>query len=151
VNLTLDSGVGMLKLSDGPGDYHDQMDCKWNVEAQGPITVVFTDLNTKDGDVLTITEPGGTPQTWSGDLKSLPQSRRSFTSKAARITVTFTSNLHTSKAKSVGATAGFRLELYPTAVPITNVAGAALLPHTYAHTACVRRKNYDGWQLPCRC
>ena len=135
MNLTLDAGVGMLVLSDGFGDYYDQMDCKWNIEAQGPITVVLTELNTKDVDVLTITEPDGKPLSWSGDMKSLPQS---FMSKAARMTVTFTSVA--SKAKAGGATAssrlsGFRLELYaPTAVPTTVSAGAALPPHTCART-----------------
>ena len=132
----------MLVLSDGPGDYYDQMDCKWNIEAQGPITVVFTELNTKDVDVLTITEPGGKSLTWSRDLKSQPQS---FTSKAARLTIAFTSVA--SKAKGEGATAssslsGFRLKLYAsTAVPTIVSAGAALLldtcTHTYVHHAPV--------------
>ena len=129
VNLTLDSGV--LMLSDGPGDYYEQMDCKWNIEAQGPITVVLAELRTKDVDVLTITEAGSKPRIWSGELNPLPQS---FTSIADRITVTFTSKTKSGVTGSSGLS-GFRLELYapapggtraPTAVPTSHGAGTAL-------------------------
>jgi hypothetical protein len=105
------------------------MDCKWNIEAQGPITVVLAELRTKDLDVLTITEAGSKHRIWSGELNPLPQS---FTSIADRITVTFTSKTKSGVTGSSGLS-GFRLELYslapggtraPTAVPTS--LGAAL-------------------------
>ena len=126
----------MLLLSDGPGDYYDQMDCKWNIEVQGPITVLFTELSTADDDEVTISaEEGANPQVYHGKL--LPQSFTT-TGMAKRIIVTFTSAA--SKSKSVGTTgssgfSGFRLELYtPTAAPtIARDDAGVPLPVTHAH------------------
>ena len=134
----------MLVLSDGPGDYYDQMDCKWNIEVQGPITVVFTELSTADDDKVTIgAEEGASPTVYSGKSE-LPKSYTT-TGKAKRIAVTFTSAA--SKSKSGGATgspgfSGFRLELYTlTAAPTaaSDDAGVPLrLTHAHKRTHTMR-------------
>jgi hypothetical protein len=55
---------GPVALSDGPGDYADDMECVWNMTSSGPITVVFKTFaieanhdflrifDSKSGDVL---------------------------------------------------------------------------------------------------
>jgi hypothetical protein len=155
-NLALDSGL--LVLSDGPGDYFDNMDCTWVIEAQGPITVVFTLLSTNETkDAVTITEEGGTPRKFSG--QTLP---RSYASNATRMTVKFSSasEVAAKSDKSFEATGaddssdlpGFELELYalmpgstraPTAVP-TKQGGPPASPlcaHALATNKCTHTRT----------
>ena len=62
-NLAL-VGPGPVAVSDGPGDYADDMECAWYITSVGPITIVFKAFSTeanydflrivdgKSGDVL---------------------------------------------------------------------------------------------------
>ncbi len=100
-------------LSDGPGDMYDEMDCTWNIEVQGPITMVLTEMSTADDNVVTITaEEGADPKVYNGTV-SLPQ-LFTITGKAKRIVVTFTAAVAEStpsEAPGSSSRSGFRLEL----------------------------------------
>jgi len=139
-NLTLNSNA-MLVLSDGPGNmYDDQMACTWNIEVQGPIKVVLTEMSTADDDVVTITaEEGADPKVYNGSV-SLPQ-LFTTTGKAKRIVVTFTAAAAESKSSEApgsSSRSGFRLALS------TDDAGCPPLPHiqrTHAPTQCVPERQ----------
>jgi hypothetical protein len=48
-------GRGPVAVSDGPGDYADDMECAWNITSVGPITIVFKAFSTEaDYDFLRI-------------------------------------------------------------------------------------------------
>ena len=36
-----------MAVSDGPGDYADDMECAWNITSVGPITIVFKAFSTE--------------------------------------------------------------------------------------------------------
>ncbi len=53
-NLAL-VGPGPVAVSDGPGDYADDMECVWSITSVGPITIVFKAFATEaDYDFLRI-------------------------------------------------------------------------------------------------
>jgi hypothetical protein len=53
-NITL-VGPGPVAVSDGPGDYADNMECAWNITSVGPITIVFKAFSTEaDCDILKV-------------------------------------------------------------------------------------------------
>ena len=48
-------GPGPVAVSDGPGDYADDMECAWDITSVGPITIVFKAFATEaDYDFLRI-------------------------------------------------------------------------------------------------
>ncbi len=134
MNLTL--GSSALVLSDGRGGYVDGMACTWHVDAPGPITAVFTSLDTELArDVVTVWADGdAAPRNYSGTALPPP-----FSTNATRVTIMFTSD-----ARASGA--GFELALYalvpggtwaPTASPTASPTVAPTLygaSHTRAHT-----------------
>jgi hypothetical protein len=51
------AGPGPVAVSDGPGDYADDMECAWNITSPGPITIVFKAFATEECcDFLTISD-----------------------------------------------------------------------------------------------
>ena len=116
MNLTL--GSSPLVLSDGRGVYVDDMTCTWHVDAPGPITAVFTSLDTELGrDAVVVWADGeAAPRSYSGTALPPP-----FSTNATRVTITFTSDARASSA-------GFEIALYalvpggtwaPTTAPTT--------------------------------
>ncbi len=50
-------GPGPVAVSDGPGDYADDMECAWSITSSGPITIVFKAFATEECcDFLTISD-----------------------------------------------------------------------------------------------
>jgi hypothetical protein len=106
-------------VSDGPGDYADDLQCTWRITAAGPITVVFKAFATEPGyDFVTLVGGTGGEVNYSG--VALPPQ---FSSNSTSLTIVFTSD---------GATGsgGFELEVFalvpdgtwaPTAAPTTAV------------------------------
>ena len=101
-NLTL-VGPGPVAVSDGPGDYADDMECVWNITSSGPISIVFKAFSTEaDYDFLRIFD--GT----SGDLlgsfsgETLPAV---LSTNATSLRVVFTSDGNVSSG-------GFELEAF---------------------------------------
>jgi hypothetical protein len=44
-----------VAVSDGPGDYADDMECVWNITSEGPMTLVFKTFSTEaDCDFLKV-------------------------------------------------------------------------------------------------
>ena len=101
-NLAL-VGPGPVAVSDGPGDYADDMECEWNINSVGPITIVFKAFSTEaDYDFLRIFD--GT----SGDVlgifsgETLPAV---LNTNATSLRVVLTSD-------SSSSSAGFELEAF---------------------------------------
>ena len=88
-NLTL-VGPGPVAVSDGPGDYADDMECAWNITSVGPITIVFKAFSTEaDRDFLTVVDgqSGDVLRRYSGT--ALPAVLRT---NATSLRVVFTSD-----------------------------------------------------------
>ena len=92
-----------MEVSDGPGDYADDMECVWNITSVGPITIVFKAFSTEECcDFLTISD--GT----SGDLlgnfsgETLP---KVLSTNATSLRVVF-------KSDSSSSSVGFELEAF---------------------------------------
>ena len=101
-NLAL-VGPGPVAVSDGPGDYADDMECEWNITSVGPITIVFKAFSTEaDYDFLRIIDGQ------SGDLlgnfsgETLPAV---LNTNATSLRVVLTSD-------SSSSSAGFELEAF---------------------------------------
>ncbi len=101
-NVTL-VGPGPVAVSDGPGDYVDDMECTWIINSSGPIAIVFKAFATEQCcDFLTISD--GT----SGDLlgnfsgETLP---KVLSTNATSLQVVFKSDFSSSSA-------GFELEAF---------------------------------------
>ena len=132
-NLTL-VGPGPVALSDGPGDYADDMECVWNINSSGPITIVFKAFSTEaDYDFLKVFDgtSGDVLGSFSGE--TLPEV---LSTNATSLRVVFTSNTFTSSV-------GFELEAFalvpggtwaptgaPTALPTwaPDTTGVAIAP-----------------------
>ena len=101
-NVTL-VGPGPVALSDGFGDYADDMECIWNITSSGPITIVFKAFSTEaDYDFLKIFEgkSGDVLGSFSGE--TLPEV---LSANATSLRVVFTSD-------SSSSSAGFALEAF---------------------------------------
>jgi len=117
-NLTL-VGPGPVAVSDGPGDYADDMECAWNITSVGPITIVFKAFATEaDYDFLTVVDgqSGDVLRRYTGE--TMPAVLRT---NATSLRVVFTSDGGVSSG-------GFELEAFalapggtwaPTALPTT--------------------------------
>ena len=132
-NLTL-VGPGPVALSDGPGDYADDMECVWNINSSGPITIVFKAFSTEaDYDFLKVFDgtSGDVLGSFSGE--ALPEI---LSTNATSLRVVFTSD-------SFSSSAGFALEAFalvpdgtwaptsaPTALPTwaPDTTGVAIAP-----------------------
>jgi hypothetical protein len=87
-NVTL-AGPGPVVVSNGPGDYADDMECIWNINSSGPITIVFKTFSTEElCDFLTISDgkSGDVLGSFSGDTLPAPLS-----TNATSLRVVFTS------------------------------------------------------------
>ena len=101
-NLTL-VGPGPVAVSDGPGDYADNMECAWNINSSGPITIVFKTFSTEaDHDFLRIFDgkSGDVLGNFSGE--TLPAV---LSTNATSLRVVFTSD-------SSSSSAGFELDVF---------------------------------------
>ena len=101
-NLTL-VGPGPAAVSDGPGDYADNVESIWNINSVGPITIVFTSFSTEaDYDFLRIFDgkSGDALGNFSGE--TLPEV---LSTNATSLQVVFTSDSYSSSA-------GFELEAF---------------------------------------
>ncbi len=101
-NLTL-AGPGPVAVSDGPGDYADDMECIWNIHSSGPITIVFEAFSTEAGyDFLKVFDgtSGDVLGSFSGE--TLPEI---LSTNATSLRVVFTSSWAFSSA-------GFELEAF---------------------------------------
>ena len=101
-NLTL-AGPGPVAVSDGPGDYADDMECIWNINSSGPITIVFEAFSTEaDYDFLKVFDgtSGDVLGSFSGE--TLPEV---LSTNATSLRVVFASDSFTSSA-------GFALEAF---------------------------------------
>ncbi len=101
-NLTL-AGPGPVAVSDGPGDYADDMECIWNINSSGPITIVFKAFSTEaDCDFLKVFDgtSGDVLGSFSGE--ALPEI---LSTNATSLRVVFTSDWASSSA-------GFALEAF---------------------------------------
>ena len=106
-----------MAVSDGPGDYADDMECAWNITSVGPITIVFKAFASEAGrDFLTVVDgqSGDVLGKFSGE--TLPAV---LNTNATRLRVVLTSD-------SSSSSAGFELEAFglmpggtwvPTALP----------------------------------
>jgi hypothetical protein len=140
-NLAL-VGPGPVAVSDGPGDYADGMECIWNINSSGPITIVFKAFSTEaDYDFLKVFDgtSGDVLGSFSGE--ALPEI---LSTNATSLRVVFTSDSYSSSA-------GFELEAFalvpdgtwaptgaPTALPTwaPDTTGAAIArrdPMRYDH------------------
>jgi hypothetical protein len=138
-NLTL-AGPGPVAVSDGPGDYADDMECAWNIHSSGPITIVFKAFATEaDRDFLKVFDGQ------SGDVlgrytgQALPAV---LSTNATSLRVVFTSD-------SFFSSFGFELEAFalapggtwaPTALPTTSspTGTPTALPTWAATTGALR-------------
>ena len=128
-NITL-SGPGPVPVSDGPGDYADNVQCTWLITAAGPITVVFKAFATEARfDFVTLVDGTGGEVRYSGVAVPPP-----FSTISTSLTIVFTSDIRTGSS-------GFELEVFalvpggtwaPTAAPTTAAPTAA--PTTAAPT-----------------
>jgi hypothetical protein len=101
-NLTL-AGPGPVAVSDGPGDYADDMECIWDINSSGPITIVFKAFSTEaDYDFLKVFDgtSGDVLGSFSGE--TLPEI---LSTNATSLRVVFTSDWASSSA-------GFALEAF---------------------------------------
>ena len=101
-NLAL-VGPGPVAVSDGPGDYADDMECAWNITSVGPITIVFKAFATEAGyDFLRIFDgkSGDVLGSFSGE--TLP---KVLSTNATSLRVVLTSD-------SSSSSAGFELEAF---------------------------------------
>ena len=101
-NLAL-VGPGPVAVSDGPGDYADDMECAWNITSVGPITIVFKAFATEaDYDFLRIVDgkSGDVLGSFSGE--TLPAV---LNTNATSLRVVLTSD-------SSSSSAGFELEAF---------------------------------------
>jgi hypothetical protein len=135
-------GPGPVAVSDGPGDYADDMECIWNINSTGPITIVFKAFSTEaDHDFLKVFDgrSGDVLGSFSGEM--LPEI---LSTNATSLRVVFTSN-------SFFSSVGFALEAFalvpggtwvptgtPTALPTwaPDTTGAAIArrdPMRYDH------------------
>ena len=92
-----------MAVSDGPGDYADDMECAWNITSVGPITIVFKAFSTEaDYDFLRIFDgkSGDVLGNFSGE--TLP---KVLSTKATCLRVVLTSNGGVSSG-------GFELEAF---------------------------------------
>ena len=146
-NLTL-VGPGPVAVSDGPGDYADDMECEWNINSVGPITIVFKAFSTEaDYDFLKIFEgkSGDVLGSFSGE--TLP---KVLSTNATSLRVVFTSD-------SSSSSAGFALEAFalvpdgtwaptgaPTALPTwaPDTTGAAIARRDPALRSHVMRTQH---------
>jgi hypothetical protein len=137
-NLTL-AGPGPVAVSDGPGDYADDMECIWNINSSGPITIVFKAFSTEaDCDFLKVFDgtSGDVLGNFSGE--TLPEI---LSTNATSLRVVFTSD-------SSSSSVGFALEAFalvpggtwaptgaPTALPTwaPDTTGAAITRHDPVH------------------
>jgi hypothetical protein len=101
-NLAL-VGPGPVAVSDGPGDYADDMECAWNITSVGPITIVFKAFSTEAGrDFLRIFDgkSGDVLGSFSGE--TLP-ALLSTNTTSLRVVLT---------SDSSSSSAGFELEAF---------------------------------------
>jgi hypothetical protein len=92
-----------VAVSDGPGDYADDMECAWNITSVGPITIVFKAFSTEENyDFLRIVDgqSGDVLGSFSGE--TLPAV---LNTNATRLRVVLTSD-------SSSSSAGFELEAF---------------------------------------
>ena len=92
-----------MAVSDGPGDYADDMECAWNITSVGPITIVFKAFATEaDYDFLRIFDgkSGDVLGNFSGE--TLPAV---LNTNATSLRVVLTSD-------SSSSSAGFELEAF---------------------------------------
>ena len=109
-----------MAVSDGPGDYADDMECIWNINSSGPITIVFKTFSTEaDWDFLRISDgkSGDVLGSFSGE--TLPAV---LSTNATSLQVMLTSD-------SSSSSGGFELEAFalvpggtwaPTGMPTTS-------------------------------
>ena len=101
-NLTL-VGPGPVAVSDGPGDYADDMECAWNISSVGPITIVVTAFATEaDRDLLRIFDGESDDVLGSFSGETLPAV---LNTNATSLRVVLTSD-------SSSSSAGFELEAF---------------------------------------
>ncbi len=101
-NLTL-AGPGPVAVSDGPGDYADDMECIWNINSSGPITIVFKAFSTEaDCDFLKVFDGTSGDVLGSFSGKALPEV---LSTNATSLRVVFTSD-------GGVASVGFALEAF---------------------------------------
>ncbi len=84
------AGPGPVAVSDGPGDYAEDMECIWNITSVGPITIVFKAFSTEaDRDFLVLVDgqSGDVLRRYTG--KALPAS---LSTNATSLRVVLTSN-----------------------------------------------------------
>ena len=96
-------GPGPVAVSDGPGDYTDNMECIWNINSSGPITIVFKTFSTEaDYDFLEVFD--GKSGDWLGSFsgETLPAV---LSTNATSLQVMLTSD-------SSSSSAGFELEAF---------------------------------------
>ena len=92
-----------MAVSDGPGDYADDMECVWNIHSVGPITIVFKTFATEaNHDFLVISDgkSGDVLGSFSGEM--LPAV---LNTNATSLQVVLTSD-------SSSSSAGFELEAF---------------------------------------
>ena len=92
-----------MAVSDGPGDYADDMECVWNITSSGPITIVFKAFATEaDHDFLRIFDgqSGDVLRRYTGE--TLPAV---LSTNATSLRIVFTSD-------SSSSSAGFELEAF---------------------------------------
>ncbi len=143
-DITL-SGPGPVPVSDGRGDYADDTECTWHIQAEGPITVVFKAFATEPGyDFVTLDDGTGGEVRYSGFVVPPP-----FSTNSTSLTILFTSD-------GSSGSGGFELEVFalvpsgtwaPTAVPTNAPTVTTLAPdipgtpstHTRKDTILVTR------------
>ena len=92
-----------MAVSDGPGDYADDMECAWNITSVGPITIAFEAFSTEaDYDFLKVFDgtSGDVLGSFSGE--TLPAV---LNTNATSLRVVLTSD-------SSSSSAGFELEAF---------------------------------------
>jgi hypothetical protein len=121
-------GPGPVAVSDGPGNYADNMESIWNINSSGPITIVFKAFATEECcDFLTISDgqSGNVLGSFSGE--ALPAL---LSTNATSLRVVLTSNVAVSSG-------GFALEAFalvpggswaPTGTPTTGTRPKPLKP-----------------------
>ena len=101
-NITL-VGPGPVAVSDGPGDYADDMEFIWNINSSGPITIVFKAFSTEaDYDFLRIFDGKSGDGLGSFSGETLPAM---LSTNATSLQVVFTSD-------SSSSSVGFELEAF---------------------------------------
>jgi hypothetical protein len=101
-NVTL-AGPGPVALSDGPGEYTDDMECIWSITSSGPITMVFKAFSTEaDYDFLRIFDGTSGDMLGSFSGETLPEV---LSTNTTSLLVVFTSD-------SAYSHVGFELEVF---------------------------------------